>query len=234
MAVFIPRTAPGDVVDASLDVRGRFARGAIRAIVEPSLDRVDPPCVHYTRDHCGGCQLQHLSYVAQLRAKSAIVRDAMQRIGKRDVEPVDVRPSPSEWAYRTKLTLAMRWRGDRLIAGLHPFDKPDAIFQLEECLITDDTGRRDLEADSLRSHRCCHAPRSFVARFVSRRMARRSCSREWATGLTRLRSRDRVPELTTVWWEPPVNAVGCSWTGARIREAIPRPARSHRTLPSHR
>jgi 23S rRNA (uracil1939-C5)-methyltransferase len=201
MAVFIPRTAPGDVVDASLDVRGRFARGAIRAIVEPSLDRVDPPCVHYTRDHCGGCQLQHLSYVAQLRAKSAIVRDAMQRIGKRDVEPVDVRPSPSEWAYRTKLTLAMRWRGDRLIAGLHPFDKPDAIFQLEECLITDDRvvaiWKQILSVPSLlpRAPKLRGAVRltadgaSFVLEGVG----------HWPNAAALA---DRVPELTTVWWEP--------------------------------
>lgn len=201
MAVFIPRTAPGDVVDASLDVRGRFGRGAMRAIVEPSPDRVDPPCVHYTRDHCGGCQLQHLSYSAQLRAKSAIVGDAMQRIGKRDVERVDVRPSPSEWAYRTKLTLAMRWRGERLIAGLHPFDRPDAIFQLEECLITDDRvvdiWKQILSVPSMlpRASKLRGAVRLTTdgASFVLEGAG------HWPNAAALA---DRVPELTTVWWEP--------------------------------
>jgi len=139
MAVFVPRTAPGDVVDTSLDVRGRFARGVLRTVIEPSADRVSPVCRHYTRDRCGGCQLQHISYDAQLRAKSVIVRDAMQRIGKRsDVGDVPVVASPSPWAYRTKLTLALRWTGNRWIAGLHPFDDPDGVFQLEECPITDE------------------------------------------------------------------------------------------------
>ena len=69
MAVFVPRTAPGDVVDATLDVEGRFARGRIVSLVEPSADRVEPPCVHYTRDRCGGCQLQHVEYDAQLRGQ---------------------------------------------------------------------------------------------------------------------------------------------------------------------
>jgi len=201
MAVFIPRTAPGDVVDASLDVRGRFARGAMRAIVEPSRDRVEPPCVHYARDHCGGCQLQHLSYAAQLRAKSAIVRDAIQRIGRRDVERVDVQPSPSEWAYRTKLTLAMRWRGDRLIAGLHPFDKPDAIFQLEECLITDDRvvaiWKQILSVPSM-------LPRASTLRGAVRLTTDGASfvlegAGHWPNAAALA---DRVPELTTVWWEP--------------------------------
>jgi 23S rRNA (uracil1939-C5)-methyltransferase len=201
MAVFLPRTAPGDLVDATLDVRGRFARGTVRAIIEPSPDRVDPPCVHYTRDHCGGCQLQHLAYDAQLRAKSVIVRDAMQRIGKRAVEGVEVRRSPSEWAYRTKLTLAMRWRGERLIAGLHPFDKPDAVFQLEECLITDDRvvaiWKQILSVAPLlpRAGKLRGAVRlttdgaSFVLEGAS----------HWPTADA---FADAVPPLTTVWWEP--------------------------------
>src|SRR4051812_22130345 len=90
MGVFVPRAAPGDVLDATLDVRGRFARGAIEKLLEPSAARVDPPCIHYTRDRCGGCQLQHLAYDAQISAKSSIVRESMRRIGKREVAPVDV------------------------------------------------------------------------------------------------------------------------------------------------
>src|SRR5262245_30715422 len=128
MAVFIPRTAPGDLVDITLEPRGRYARGGLVSVVESSSNRVTPPCPHYTRDRCGGCQLQHMSYESQLRAKSGIVRDAMQRIGKRQVANVNVVPSPSAWGYRTKLTLALRWVGDRWIAGLHRYDDPDAVF----------------------------------------------------------------------------------------------------------
>jgi 23S rRNA (uracil1939-C5)-methyltransferase len=201
MAVFVPRAAPGDVVDATLDVRGRFARGSIVTVVEPSSHRVDPPCIHYTRDRCGGCQLQHLAYDAQLDAKSRIVRDAMQRIGKRDVAAVAVRASPSAWAYRTKLTLAFRWRGDRWIAGLHPFDDPDAVFQLHECLITDDRvvaiWRDVLAAASL-------LPRVKRLRGAVR-LTRDGASfvleggTHWPTAAALA---DRVPTLKTIWWEP--------------------------------
>ena len=201
MAVFLPRTAPGDVVDATLESRGRFARGAVVSIVDPSPERVTPACPHYTRDRCGGCQLQHLSYEAQLDAKRTIVRDALQRIGKRDVAEVPIVPSPSPWRYRTKLTLALRWTGARWIAGLHRYDDPDVVFPLEMCPITDDRvvaiWRRIVDAAALlpQARRLRGAVRltadgaSFVLEGATR----------WpnASALA-----DRVPELTTVWWEP--------------------------------
>jgi 23S rRNA (uracil1939-C5)-methyltransferase len=90
-------------------------------------------------DRCGGCQLQHIDYAAQLLAKSGIIRDSIQRIGKRPMEPPTVRPSGRQWRYRRKLTLALRRPASgEWIAGLHPFDAPGRIFDLEDCPITDE------------------------------------------------------------------------------------------------
>jgi 23S rRNA (uracil1939-C5)-methyltransferase len=138
LVIFTPRTAPGDVAEVRITPRGRFARGELRAVVEPSPVRVDPPCPHYVRDHCGGCQLQHMRYEAQLEAKGRIIHDALRRIGRREVPVPEVRPSPSTWRYRRKLTLAMRRRGDAWIAGLHPYDAPGRVFALRDCPITDE------------------------------------------------------------------------------------------------
>jgi 23S rRNA (uracil1939-C5)-methyltransferase len=137
LVVFVPRTAPGDVVTAQISGRGHFARGSLRSIVTPSTVRIEPPCPHYTRDRCGGCQLQHMTYDSQLVAKQLIIRDSLQRIGKREIEPPPIERSPKEWRYRTKLTLAMRRRGARWIAGLHPYDDPVRVFPLSDCPITD-------------------------------------------------------------------------------------------------
>jgi len=201
MAVFVPRAAPGDVLEAALDVRGRFARGAIVSLLEPSAARVDPPCIHYTRDRCGGCQLQHLAYDAQLDAKSSIVRESMRRIGKRDVDPVDVRASPSVWHYRTKLTLALRWRGDRWIAGLHPFDNPGRVFQLETCLITDERVLAVWRDVLAAAHLLPRAPRlrgavrltEDAASFVLEGASHWPSAEAFA---------DHVPRVTAIWWEP--------------------------------
>jgi 23S rRNA (uracil1939-C5)-methyltransferase len=201
LAVFVPRTAPGDVIDATLDVRGRFARGSLRTIVESSPDRVTPTCRHYTRDRCGACQLQHVSYDAQLRTKSAIVRDAIQRIGKRsNVRDVTVVPSPAPWRYRTKLTLALRWTGNRWVAGLHPFDNPDGVFQLEECPITDDR--------VLSIWHAIFATTSLLPRTRRLRGAVRLTDdgasfvleggQSWPNAAA---FGERVPALTSIWWQ---------------------------------
>ena len=138
LVVFVPRTAPGELVTARISGKGSFARGSLGTIARSSEDRVDPPCPHYTIDRCGGCQIQHLAYSAQLRAKRRIVRDAIERIGKRVVDVAEIERSESEWRYRSKLTLAMRRLATgEWVAGLHQFDNPAKIFALNDCPITD-------------------------------------------------------------------------------------------------
>ena len=57
--VFVPRTAPGERIEATVtEERRQWKRARLTKVVESSPDRVDPPCPHY--DRCGGCQLQHI------------------------------------------------------------------------------------------------------------------------------------------------------------------------------
>jgi len=138
LAIFVPRTAPGDLVTARIAGKGTFARGSLKCIVRPSPERIEPACPHYTRDKCGGCQLQHLSYDSQVRAKQRIIRDAIERIGKRKTELPEIVASEREWRYRTKLTLTMkRSSTGAWLAGLHKYDDPSKIFALSDCPITD-------------------------------------------------------------------------------------------------
>ena len=62
-----------------------------------------PRCPHFGFDStaCGGCQWQHIDYAAQLRYKTAIVREQLQRLGRVLDPPVrDIIPSPAIWQYR--------------------------------------------------------------------------------------------------------------------------------------
>lgn len=132
--VFVPRTAPGDLVELTrVREHRRFARARIGRLVETSLDRVEPPCRHYVRDECGGCQLQHLSAPAQREARRGAVSDALRRIGGLTVGDPELVPSETEWEYRSKLTL----HNDGRRIGLHPLDRPAEVFDLETCPITD-------------------------------------------------------------------------------------------------
>ncbi|HEX9393630.1 MAG TPA: TRAM domain-containing protein [Gemmatimonadales bacterium] len=140
-AVFVPRAAPGERVELkekSLKLHRNYARAEVGAIVAGTPARVAPPCPHYERDHCGGCQLQHLTYDAQLAAKRAIVGDALRRIGKFDIPDPEIVEATEEWRYGAKITLAVKTaRGTGMTLGLVPYDRPNSVFPLADCHITD-------------------------------------------------------------------------------------------------
>src|SRR5690554_1610464 len=63
--LFIHGALPGERVRVRvMKVKKQFGYAKLIEVVEPSPDRVVPPCVIYSQ--CGGCQLQHLSYEGQL------------------------------------------------------------------------------------------------------------------------------------------------------------------------
>jgi 23S rRNA (uracil1939-C5)-methyltransferase len=133
--VFVPRTAPGDLAEITdLKEHKRFARARIGRIVEPGPDRIEPRCPHYVVDECGGCQLQHLSGTAQLEARRGFVGDALRRIAGRDAADPEIEPATRPYGYRAKLTLAVSRDGRRI--GLHPYDRPAKVFDLDWCYIT--------------------------------------------------------------------------------------------------
>jgi 23S rRNA (uracil1939-C5)-methyltransferase len=138
LVVFVPRTAAGDRVEAAVTVKGRLARGVVERIERAGPGRVDPACAHYAGDRCGGCQLQHVALDVQREAKRRIITDTFRRIGKRDVQPPEVRSGANAWRYRRKLTLAMRRAGDAWTFGLHAFDDPSHVFELKDCPISDE------------------------------------------------------------------------------------------------
>jgi 23S rRNA (uracil1939-C5)-methyltransferase len=134
-AVFVPRTAPGDLVELStIKEHRRFARARPGRLLEPAPERVEPRCPHYVADECGGCQLQHLDLEAQRSARRSFVGDALRRLAKLDVADPDVVPAAKAYDYRAKLTLTAG-PGARHI-GLHPYGRPDQVFDLEWCHIT--------------------------------------------------------------------------------------------------
>jgi 23S rRNA (uracil1939-C5)-methyltransferase len=201
MVVFVPRTAPGDVARADIARSKRFARGQLLSLDEPSPSRVDPPCPHYTIDRCGGCQIQHLSYDAQLAAKGVIIGDALRRIGRRDVADPVVEPSDTPWRYRRKLTLHLRRVNERWIAGLHPYDDPVGVFDLADCPITDERimavwGELRAAFDSLPRERALRVAVRLVDDAASVTV---EGGRTWRTPEALLA---QVPAVTEVWWRP--------------------------------
>ena len=101
--VFVSLAAAGDKVRVSVDrEQGNVLFASIVEIIEPSPERIEPPCPYFGR--CGGCDFQQLTYEAQLKAKADIIRDCLHRIAHVEVPLVSVVPSPTPWHYRARAT----------------------------------------------------------------------------------------------------------------------------------
>lgn len=97
--VFVSDVAVGEKVRVEItETHRQFARGRRLEILETVPERRQPPCPYYGQ--CGGCQLQHLTYSAQLAAKVEFVRDALVRLGHFNwPHPINIISGP-EWHYR--------------------------------------------------------------------------------------------------------------------------------------
>ena len=92
--LFVKDAVMGDVVEARLE-----------KVLTPSPLRVKPVCPYHKQ--CGGCQIQAMSYEAQLQFKENKVKNNLVRIGGFDrlfiesvMEPVVGMEQP--WHYRNK------------------------------------------------------------------------------------------------------------------------------------
>ncbi|MGZ8364085.1 MAG: class I SAM-dependent RNA methyltransferase [Caulobacteraceae bacterium] len=73
--VHVPFTLPGERVV----VRVAEGRGELISVLEPSAERVTPPCPHFGR--CGGCALQHWDHAPYLAWKRDKIITALAREG---------------------------------------------------------------------------------------------------------------------------------------------------------
>jgi 23S rRNA (uracil1939-C5)-methyltransferase len=87
--IFVPYAIPGETVQAEIvEEKQRWARARLVRVVEPSPDRVLPPCPYFGPGQCSGCQWQHIAYERQLQLKAEVVADQLRRLGRIEQPPV--------------------------------------------------------------------------------------------------------------------------------------------------
>ena len=113
LAIFVPYAAAGERLRVRITERKKnFARGVIDRILEASSSRRAPRCQYF--GDCGGCQLQHITYEAQLESKSGFLRDALQRIGRIDWPyEIEIRHG-AEFGYRSRAQVKVDQRAGRV------------------------------------------------------------------------------------------------------------------------
>ncbi|MEZ4359623.1 MAG: TRAM domain-containing protein [Kofleriaceae bacterium] len=108
--VFVPRTAPGDVIAAELvHETASYARGELREVRRPSPARRAAGCATFDAG-CGGCQWLHVEESAQRAAKQALVTSALRNVPALEVRPLLAPVAPLGWRRRARFHV----RGGRL------------------------------------------------------------------------------------------------------------------------
>ncbi len=129
--VMVEGALPDERVRVRLvDERPRMSMAVIDTVLDPSPDRVPPPCPELARG-CGGCDLQYATPAAQPRLKADIVRDSLARAvraGRIGEVPVTTGAALGPWRYRTTVRCAVD--GDRLAFRER---RSDALLAVGDC-----------------------------------------------------------------------------------------------------
>lgn len=132
--LFIPGALPGELVRARvLKVNRSHGFARLESIQERSGHRQDPPCPYFGR--CGGCDMQHQVYEAQLQFKTDRVSDCFARIGGMPdalVQPAIGMERP--WRYRNKVQMPIGRQAGDLRVGFYR-GRSHEIIDIQECLI---------------------------------------------------------------------------------------------------
>lgn len=139
-AVFVPFCLVGEEIKFRvLKVKGKIAYGKLLEVVKPSPERVEPRCPVFGK--CGGCDLQHASYAAQLDFKRESVKNSLYKIGGITVEVSPAVGCAEEYGYRNKISLPIGEDG----AGLYARHS-HRIVPAEDCPIQKDWAKKVIAA----------------------------------------------------------------------------------------
>lgn len=133
--LFIKDAVIGDVVEAKImKAKKNYGFARLMKVLEPSKDRVEAKCPQARA--CGGCQLQFMSYEAQLAFKKQKVEANLRRIGGFDdftIEKVIGMEEP--WRYRNKAQFPFgKDKEGKIVTGFYA-GRTHSIIPNRNCLL---------------------------------------------------------------------------------------------------
>ncbi len=117
----------------------KYSEAVVRKIRKPSPNRVVAPCPVY--EACGGCQLQHVSYSAQLQFKKDILIQALKKHTTFNTDKMKIRDTigmEDPFRYRNKSQFQARTNQDgAIVTGLFGADSHELV-PTSDCLVQDE------------------------------------------------------------------------------------------------
>ena len=133
--LFVKNAVIGDIIKAKvIKAKKTYGYARLMEIITPSKDRVEPVCP--VARQCGGCQIQQMSYSAQLKYKQKLVRDNLARIGGiTDCEVLPVIGMENPFNYRNKAQYPVgRNKDGKVVIGFYA-GRTHSIVDYTQCAI---------------------------------------------------------------------------------------------------
>lgn len=139
LTFFVKDALIGDVITARITkLKKTYGYARLESLLRPSASRCEPRCPQHRR--CGGCQIQAMSYEAQLSFKQNKVRGNLIRLGgfaadfvDRIMEPIVGMAEP--YRYRNKAQFPIGTdRDGQPMAGFYAA-RTHRIIPVEDCLL---------------------------------------------------------------------------------------------------
>ena len=141
---FVPFCLMGERVRfKALKVKGNIAYGKLESVLNAAYSRTNPPCPVFGK--CGGCDLQHMDYAAQLEFKRGLVQNCLYKIGGLEFEVSAAVPCENEYRYRNKLALPIGEACGKTVCGFYA-PHSHRIVPVNDCLIQSQWVKRVIAA----------------------------------------------------------------------------------------
>ncbi|HEX2956702.1 MAG TPA: 23S rRNA (uracil(1939)-C(5))-methyltransferase RlmD [Chitinispirillaceae bacterium] len=126
----VARTVVGDKVRVVLPQTDKsYMYGKLVNLLQPSQKRVDPLCDAF-KNGCGGCQWLHFDYAEQLKWKTKILREMLNKRLNTAIRVNDIIPMETPYGFRNKMSF--RNVNGRIVSMM---DFNDAVIIADTCRV---------------------------------------------------------------------------------------------------
>lgn len=143
--LFVKDAVIGDVVEAKImKMKKNYGFARLMQIKSASEDRVEARCP--IARQCGGCQIQAMSYEAQLKFKENLIANHLRRIGGFEqipMEPIVGMEEPYRYRNKAQFPIGTDREGN-LVAGFYA-GRTHNIIPVDDCLLGVQENKRILE-----------------------------------------------------------------------------------------
>jgi len=125
---FVKDSCPGDIINCKITkLKKNFGYAEIQEILNAAPERITPKCkLHKV---CGACNLQHISYKAQLKYKKEILNDTLKKVLPKNFQINNLIGEPDGFSYRAKIQypVGSPKNSKRILAGYYKKDSHELI-----------------------------------------------------------------------------------------------------------